>query len=203
MALATYSDLKTAIAAWLVRDDLTTRIPDFVALAEARINRELRCREMVTDLVGTTDSQTISVPDDFIEVVRFVLDTTNDKMLEYRSIEDAHARTAGSGSVEPSYFTIFGSYFVMYPPPGTEYTYAIGYYAKVPALSDTNTTNWLLTKAPDLYLFGALKEGSAAILEPEAEAAWDAKFRTALTSLNGTNARAKRTSGPWRSRVMA
>ena len=34
MAITTYSELKTSIANWLNRDDLTTQIPDFISLAE-------------------------------------------------------------------------------------------------------------------------------------------------------------------------
>lgn len=202
MALATYSDLKTAIAAWLVRDDLTTRIPDFVTLTEARINRELRCREMVSQATGTISTSTLGVPDDFIETVVLSLDTTSDAPLEYRPPEDSQLRNAGATSGQPRWFSVVGGSFYFYPAPDGSYTYTLDYYATVPALSDTTTTNWLLEKAPDLYLFGALKEGSAAILEPEAEAAWDAKFRTAMSSLHAAEARAKRTNGLWRSRVL-
>ena len=42
MAIGTYAELQTAVANWLDRDDLTDRIPEFIALAEAKMNRVLR-----------------------------------------------------------------------------------------------------------------------------------------------------------------
>ena len=41
----TYGELKTEVADWLDREDLTTRIPKFIRLAETEIYRDLRCRE--------------------------------------------------------------------------------------------------------------------------------------------------------------
>ena len=42
MALTTYAELKTSVGDWLNRSDLTTAIPDFISLAEAQIERNLR-----------------------------------------------------------------------------------------------------------------------------------------------------------------
>lgn len=202
MALATYSDLQSAIADWLVRDDLTTRIPDFVTLAEARINRELRCREMVTQATGTIATSTLAVPSDFVEAVMLTLDTVSDAPLEYRPLEDSQLRNAGATSGQPRWYSISGEEFVFFPTPDGSYDYTLTYYAAVPALTDTDNENWLLTKAPDLYLFGALKEANGLLMEGDAEASWDAKYQTTLASIHGSEARSKRTSGPWRSRVL-
>ena len=46
MSLGSYSDLKTAVANWVDREDLTSRVPEFIALAEWRINKNLRIRQM-------------------------------------------------------------------------------------------------------------------------------------------------------------
>jgi hypothetical protein len=60
MAFTSYSDLKTTIANYLARSDLTTQIPDFIALAEARLSRELRTRKMLVvaraDTVAGTET---------------------------------------------------------------------------------------------------------------------------------------------------
>lgn len=202
MALATYSDLKSAVADWLVRTDLGLKIPDFIALAEARINRELRTREMISTATASVSTQAITIPSDFIEVYRFVLDTESDVPLEYRPAEDSERRTAGVTSGEPQWFSVVGTQFRLYPTPDGEYTYTLDYYGKVPALSDSASTNWLLTKAPDLYLFGALKEGAGYLLDTATEQAWDAKFQMVKRSLHLAEARSKRTSGPRRSRIL-
>ena len=48
MAISNYTELQTAVANWLDRDDLTNRIPEFISLCEARFNRTLRLRAMET-----------------------------------------------------------------------------------------------------------------------------------------------------------
>lgn len=203
MALATYDDLRSAVADWLARTDLTDRIVDFITLAEARINRELRCREMVTEAIGTTTVQDITIPTDFVETVKLVLDAATDEPLEYRPIEDAELRVAGSTTGQPVMFSVLGQYIRLYPSPDAEYTYTLNYYATVPSLSDSNTSNWLLTKAPDLYLFGALVEASPFLLDDGRVGLWEGKFQAAKRSLRAAEARAKRTSGPRRMRVVA
>lgn len=202
MALASYSDLKASIADWLARNDLTNQIADFIALAEARINRELRCREQIDIDTGTISTQQIEIPSDFVETVMLTLDTTSANPLEYRPIEDSQKREGGETSGEPRWFSVLGDRIYLYPAPDGYYTYSLSYYAKVPSLSDSSPTNWLLTKAPDVYLFAALKEGSGHLMDAQAEAAWDAKFRMALDSLHASETRTKRTSGPYRARVL-
>lgn len=203
MALATYSDLKTAVASWLARSDLTLTIPDFITLAEARINRELRTREMVEQETAAVSTQALAIPDDFVEVLRFTLDTESDRPLEYRPVEDSDLRVAGVTSGQPRWFSVVGGEFRFYPAPDGEYTYTLDYYARVPALSDSATSNWLLTKAPDLYLYGALCESAPFLQEDARLGVWESRFQAAKRSLHAAEARAKRTSGSRRMRVIA
>ena len=203
MALATYSDLRSAVADWLARTDLTDRIVDFIDLTEARINRELRCREMVIEATGTTTGQDITIPSDFVEAIRLVLNTSTDSPLEYRPIEDAEIRIAGQTTGQPVMFSVLGTMIKLYPSPDAVYTYTLDYYAKVQALSTDRPTNWLLTKAPDLYLFGSLCEASPFLLDDGRVSLWESKFQASKRSLQAAEARAKRTSGPRRMRVVA
>ena len=72
MAISTYSELQEAVASWLNRSDLTTTIPDFITLAESRLNRTLRLRvmETTTTLSLTASSRTVALPSAFIEPPR-------------------------------------------------------------------------------------------------------------------------------------
>ena len=45
MAITNYTELKSSLADWLNRSDLTTVIPDFITLAESQFNREIRNRK--------------------------------------------------------------------------------------------------------------------------------------------------------------
>ena len=71
MAITTYDELKASIASWLNRDDLTAVIPDFIALAESSINRDLRHYKMVQRADATLDSRYVQVPEDWLETMRF------------------------------------------------------------------------------------------------------------------------------------
>ena len=203
MSIASYSDLLSTVADWLARTDLSSRIPDFIALAEARINRDLRVRGMIAQATGSFSSQTLTIPNDFLETVRLTLDTASDLPLEYRPVEDSELRVAGSTSGTPRWFTVVGSDFRFYPTPDGSYDYTLDYYATVPALSPSATTNWLLTKAPDLYLFGSLGEAYSFLLEEDRQAYWMGRFNSVMQSLRAAESRTKRTNGPWRMRVVA
>lgn len=202
MALANYSDLVSAIGDWVARTDLATRAPDFIALAEARINRELRCREMLVQATGSISTQTLVVPTGLIEVHRLTLNTETDIPLEYRPIEDSESRVAGITSGVPLWFSVLGSNFRFYPAPDGTYTYTLDYYSAVPALTASATTNWLMTKAPDLYLFGALSETEPFLQNDGRVGLWKQKFDLSLRSLNMADQRMKRTSAPRRQRVL-
>ena len=97
MALGTYTELKDAIADWLDRSDLTARIPDFIALAEARINRELRIRpmEVRSTMVTTADQQYFQLPGGYIQMRNMQLNTNQTTPLEYITT-DMLARLYGS-----------------------------------------------------------------------------------------------------------
>ena len=69
MALNTYSALKTSIANWLNRSDLTSEISgDFIKLAEADFNAKLRIRQMEQIDTLTVNAETVTVPSGFIGV---------------------------------------------------------------------------------------------------------------------------------------
>ena len=72
MALNNFTSLKTAIANWLNRTDLTNEITDdFIKLTEADFNSKLRIRQMEQIDTITIDSETETVPSGFISVISF------------------------------------------------------------------------------------------------------------------------------------
>ena len=203
MALSTYDELQAAVADWLAREDLETQIIDFITIGEARINRELRVREMIETVTDTVSTQELAVPADFIETLQFKINSDTPSPLEYRPVEDMERRTASETSGVPVAFSVVGTNFRLFPTPDGEYTYTLEYYKKVPALTADNQTNWLLSKAPDVYLYAALCEGAKFLMDDARIGYWDGLFRAAKTSLTAAEARAKRTSAPRRARVLA
>lgn len=199
MALGTYAQLQTAIAGWLSRNDLTAAIPDFIRLAEARFNRELRVQDMVTSVTDVFASAQVEKPDDFEQVSVFRLATSPVAVLT--PIDAAEGYRLYSATIgQPRFYTIEGGDLTVFPTPGGQ-TYTLSYFAKVPALTTSNTVNWLLTRAPDLYLFASLVEAEPYLLNEERVPLWEAKYQGGKASLYAADRRARIHAGPVAARV--
>ena len=188
MAITTYAELQTATANWLDRTDLTARIPEFIELAEANFNRVIRQPDMVTK----NDSFSISgryttLPTDTLEIVRIVVDLTPVIVLEYLTPEEiSERRISMSATGKPYYFTVIGgssNQLEVVPSPDATYTSSIVYYTRIPALTDSATTNWLLTAHPDIYLFGTLVEAEPYLKNDERMPMWTSRLDKALMAL--------------------
>ncbi len=204
MAVSTYTELQSAVSNWLGgRTDLTSRIPEFVTLCEAKLNRELFVRQMETR--STTDCDTsdtepefISLPDDFQSMRRIRLSSVTGKpRLQFLTGTQADEFRYGSSNTsgQPAYFTIMGSEIELIPTPDDDYTVEMVYRKNIPALA-TNSTNWLLTLAPDAYLYGTLLESAPYIKEDERIQVWALGFSSALESLNRLGQHSAFNSGP-------
>lgn len=176
MSLATYTDLQASLASWLHRSDLTSRIPDFIALAEAQMNRRLRVRRMMARATATLSDEYSAVPSDFLGPISITIDG---EPLAYLTVEQMDAAVTGEATGAPAYYTVTGGEFRYYPAPGTSYTATLTYWQAIPALA-SNSTNWLLTNHPDAYLYGSLTQAAPYIQDDERTALWAQLFQTAL-----------------------
>ena len=204
MTISTYSELLTAGSNWLGgRTDLTSRFPEFVVLCEAKLNRELFVRQMETRSTTTCDTsddepEFISLPTDFQSMRRVRLSSVSGKpRLKFLNGTQADEYRYGQGNsaAQPAYFTIMGSEMELIPTPDSNYTIEMVYRKNIPALV-TNSTNWLLTLAPDVYLYGMLLESAPYIKEDERIQVWASGFSQALQSLNSLGQLAQYNSGP-------
>ncbi len=174
MALSTYSDLKTAVASWLNRTDLTSVIPDFVVLAESDIRNDIRLPAMETLASGTLSGNTLAQPTRYLSTRRLVVKgdvyayVTPDR---FQELDQASA-------TEPSY-TIVGQTFYMVNAKDGD-AYSLLYYQGFAALSGASDTNWLLSNAPDVYLFAACKHAATYLKSPEEEARFVALYQSAM-----------------------
>lgn len=201
MAITTYSELKTAIANWLNRDDLTSTIPDFIALAEAQMNRSVRHRKMVTRSDATLDTPYFAVPGDWLQTIRFQLNTNPVTPLLFvtpeQALEESMVYSAGQ---QPLFYTTIGEQFQVVPTPDTSYDAELLYYAKIPALSDSNTTNWLLTESPDIYLYGSLVQSAPYLKEDERINVWAGLYQRLHDDMMQADERARIGSSKLKSR---
>jgi hypothetical protein len=195
MAIATYSDLQSATADWLNRQDLTAVIPTFITLAEAKFNRELRTRDMLTRSEAISSNEFVAMPTDFLEAYDLELNMTNlssQQRLVYIGPDEAKILKANKIHNLPRYFTIIDGAFEILPAPGGNTDLLLTYYAKIPSLSSTQTTNWLLTKSPDLYLYSTLLEAVPYLKDDSRVALWAAARQQVIDAMSIESERAMR-----------
>lgn len=185
MAFDTYSDLKTAVASYLARTDLTTQIPDFIRFAETRLRRELRIRQMlsVSTLTATAGSASLTIPADFLEARDFVVNGNPVQPLNYVSPALYSRNTGGDTSGKPNAYTVLASTFKLAPAPDSAYTLSLTYYAAPDYLSDSNTSNLFLTTCPDLLLYASLVEAEPYLMNDARVNTWGSMFDRSLASL--------------------
>lgn len=190
MAIGTYAQLQTAAANWLVRADMTSRIPEFIALAEARLNRVLRMRlaEAEASLTATPSSRSISLPATFAEPRNLWIVRDGDR--EALDFREPGLMEAESESGEPSYWGVDGANVVFERPCDSAYSFVLRYLAKY-ALSDASPTNTLLTDAPDVYLFATLCEAGPFLRDPDLLSSYEGKLTRAIREVNAKEHRSK------------
>jgi hypothetical protein len=155
----TFSDLKTSLANWLNRDDLnTTEIPEAIALFERRAQRTIFSpeREIAADL--TVDSEEESLPADLWGLKAIYLNTDPKTVLEQMTLSELRNTYSASTTGQPQNYAIRGEKIIFGPAPDATYTAKLAYIQTIPALSGSQTTNWLLTDHPDAYVHGSLAE---------------------------------------------
>ena len=185
MSFTSYSDLQTAIAGYLARSDLTTQIPDFIRLAETRLRRDLRIRQMLKSVTTSTVAadSTIELPSDFLEVRDLVIDGSPPQPLNYSSPSafTRNARTWQSG--KPLDYTVLANDFQLAPIPDSVYSVKMLYSAAPTFLSDTNTSNVFLANTPDALLYGSLLEAAPYLMDDARINTWGTMFDRAMASI--------------------
>lgn len=195
MAISTYSELQSAIADYLNRTDLTSVIPTFISLAEAKMNRELRTRDMLTRISVNPSTEFFNVPADFLETysLEFDMGTASPRQsLEYVGQREAEVLKANKVSGNTRYYTIMDGQFNLIPAPQLATALILIYYAKIPNLSVSQTTNWLLTKSPDLYLYSSLLEAMPYLKDEQRIAVWSASRGQVMDAMKEESERAMR-----------
>lgn len=186
MALSTYSDLKTSVANYLNRNDLTDVIPDFIRLTEDKLNRELKVRANLARAETTTTNGTefYDLPSDMIELRNVTYETSsNSYALAYLSPESINREYGAYTSGAPKAYTSLGTDIKIAPTPDGSYTINISYYKKLINLSDSVSSNNILANFPDLYLFGSCLEGAVYLNDNEQVQRFAALFTNTLDSV--------------------
>lgn len=155
MAFDTATNFKTAVQDWLDRADYSAVADDMILLAEAHLNYELNCREMVTETDITPSSGVCALPADFLSVIKLVALTTPRRVLHQIGISMADSKHDESVSGVPVDYAIIGENIHTYP--SSSYDVELTYKQKLPPLA-SNDSNWLLAAYPNIYLSACMME---------------------------------------------
>lgn len=194
-----YTWLKEQIAAWMHRNDLTGSIPDFVYLAEIRIRTELK--ERVSDFTGTIATtagiQFATLPTDLVSVKSLSIPGIM-PTLDYMDPDNFNQSFEVGHSGTPRCYTIMGSNLYLGPTPDAVYSISAMYRMEVPGLTDTAPLNSILSKWPNIYLFGALTEASDFSRNLPLRDSFNIRF---LDAINAANVMEFNKTGPMRVRT--
>lgn len=184
MALSTFAELKASIADWLNRADLTTQIPDFIRMAEARFDRDLRCDEMDATASLSISSGSVAVPSGLVAVRSIRLTELPYGKLKYQP-PDVLDECDPANTEAPRIYTRVGANFLTWP--ATTASASIRYRAKLTPLSDSATSNWLLAAHPDLYLAAPLALAFGLIKDEARMQFWETAAASIITQINKRN----------------
>jgi hypothetical protein len=203
MPFDTYTRLQAEIANYLARSDLAAEIPSFIALAEAKFNRSLKCVEMDQRATAAVDinsdePQFLTLPTDYQSMRRVRIASIAGKPRLFflpSDLLDEKRFAAQDAPGQPRYFTIFGSELELFPTPDAAYTLEMVYRRLIPPLA-LNASNWLLINHPDAYLYGALMEAEPYMKNDQRIATWAQGVSAAIDAINSASNDAAFNSGP-------
>jgi hypothetical protein len=203
MAIITnFATLSTAVGDYLNRSDLTTFVPNFIQGCEAKLYKNLRIRAMETALSVTISSGVAAIPSDYVELKFAYVDASPIQPLKRASMEEIYTLyPTRSGGEKPRLISTEGTNFIFGPYPGN-YTIKGTYYARLAALSGSNTTNWFTTNSPTLLLYGSLLEAEPFLMGDERMLTWRALYDAEFMAVAREETRQKSSGSGLQTRVM-
>lgn len=203
MSFATYTALQSEIADYLARDDLTAKIPSFIALAEAKFNRVLVCKDMeqrstATLNLASAEPEFLSLPSDYQAMRRLRITSIASKpRLEFATQAFLDDKRFSSGNItgQPRWFTVLGTELELFPTPDAAYTLEMVYRKAIPPLAN-NAANWLLLAHPDAYLYGALIEAEPYMKNDGRISTWAQALSSVIDQINSVSQIAAFNAGP-------
>ncbi len=188
--ITSYATLQTSIASFLHRTDMTDIIKELIADAETRIANELRIKAMEAAFSSAISAGSVALPAGFLEWKFLYVDGDSAQKLTRKDPEWIYTNyPTRSGSGKPVFFAREGDNVIFGPYPGSSYTVKGRYYKKLTALSDSNTTNWFITDAPDLLRYATLCEAAPYLQNDERIPVWEGKYQMAKKRIEHTERR--------------
>lgn len=188
--ISTYAELQTEVNRWSHRSDMTARVPDFIALAEARMNDALILKDMEVEetLSSAIGANYVALPTGYVSPKKLwiIIDGERKEMwpvavtfLEY-----------DTDNTIPSKWAVDGANLRFDVPADKVYSMPFR-FVKKSNLSDSVTTNPLLLRRPDLYLAGTMVELARYTRDQDLFGVWEPRFIAAMASVKAADSRNK------------
>lgn len=197
MAITDYTSLKQAVANWVNDDAISVgseRVVEFISIAEADFNRRLRIRPMEDSTTVATSGRTTALPGNSVQLRNIRLNTASGGTVDYLPPDQFWAQYGGNDTGEPVAHTIEGENIV-WGPASSGTSVIVTFYKRVPALTGSANTNWMLTNHPDLYLYGSLVAAEPFIFEDKRLPMWKSMYDQALKQVEEADEKDRHGSG--------
>lgn len=192
MPITNYTELQSAVADFLNRDDLTATIPTFIDMAEASLNRDLRHWRNENRAIAPVNSRYSALPSDFVEPIRMELADDKTRVTLMSHYEMQQQREITNDKVgKPLNYNITQGEIELFPTPDGTYNLEMYYYGKIPELSASNATNTILTNFPDAYLYGSLIHTAPYLGDDQRTQVWASLYQNTISAINSQSERAK------------
>jgi len=185
MSYTSYTDLKTSVANYLGRSDLTSIIPDFISFAEIRMARELRTRKMLSSATSafTAGDAKVALPSDFLQIRDLYVQGNPRFPVSYLSPSAFTRNARADDSGKPVFYTTLAAEFMFAPIPDSAYTLEILYYAKPTVLSASNASNVFLANYADALLYASLLEAQPYLMDDPRIQTWGDLYGRAVKNI--------------------
>ena len=189
MSLNSYTDLKTSVANYLGRSDLTSQIPDFISLAEIRLGRDIRTRRMLKTVTATMTASdpTVGLPNDFLSIRDVFIQGNPRTKVNYLTPSAFTANAQADVVGLPLFYTMRANELEFAPQPDTTYTVQMLYYFKPTALSDSNPSNEFMANYPDALLYASLLEAEPYLFNDNRILTWANMYKNSIERIDTTD----------------
>lgn len=193
--ITNYTTLQSTIADYLNRGDLTAQIPTFIQFAEADFNTRLRTREMIIRAEATSDNEFVQLPSDWVEAINLQI-VGGKSPLRFVTLDAADQMVATEQYTQVVAYSLMNGAIELVPAPGNDVDIEMVYYGKITPLSSQVSTNWLLTKAPDVYLYGALMHAQPFLMDDQRMPVFAALYNARIEALNEESMKSTHSGSP-------
>ena len=197
-----YTELKS-IAVSLSDNDETEvsgYLDTAIDIVESRLNNTIRVRQMATRWMVNTDQEYITLPPDWLESQRVSTTASNeDYPLEYYTPYELKRLPDTNGA--PAAYTVVGNLLQLYPVPDQEYDILVSYWKRITPLDDTNTTNWVSTDYPQIYINGVMVEVHKFLFDEQRAAYYEDMFVKSINELQKNDTKASTSGAPLQMRL--